>query len=136
MAKRLDQTLESETKSVRIPFELKRDGTPTAGSGVLEASTFESLRRFVRDKIAALGTEILKGDIDVAPYRFGSKTACDYCDLMGICQFDLTYGGNRYRNLKKLKGTQWMDDYGAGDSQPREESSLVEQDQREEEVRS
>lgn len=136
MAKRLDQTLESETKSVRIPFELKRDGTPTAGCGVLEASTFESLRRYVRDKIAALGTEILKGDIDVAPYRFGSKTACDYCDLMGICQFDLTYGGNHYRNLKKLKGTQWMDDYRGGESQSGEESNLVELVNREEEVKS
>ena len=31
---------------------------------------------------------------------------------MGICQFDLTYGGNHYRNLKKLKGTQWLEDDG------------------------
>lgn len=136
MAKRLDVTLDSETKSLRIPFELKRDGTPTAGSGVLEASTFESLRRYVRDKIAALGTEILNGDIDVSPYRFGSKTACDYCDLMGICQFDLTYGDNRYRNLKKIKGTQWMDDYGQGDRLSKEESAQETQNKREEEVKS
>lgn len=112
MARRLDTTLEAESKSLRIPFELKRDGTPAAGSGVLEASTFESLRRFVRQKIACLGEDILRGEIDVSPYRFGSRTACDYCDLMGICQFDLTYGGNHYRNLKKLKGTQWLEDDG------------------------
>lgn len=112
MAKRLDTTLDEASKSLRIPFELKRDGTPTAGSGVLEASTFESLRRFVRLKIATLGEDILKGEIDVAPYRFGTRTACDYCDLMGICQFDLTYGGNRYRNLKKLKGTAWIEACG------------------------
>lgn len=109
MAKRLDTTLESQSKSSRIPFELKKDGTPAASSSVLETSTFESLRRYVRAKISQLGEDILSGEIDVSPYRFGQKTACDYCDLMGICQFDPAYGNNQFRNLKKLKETKWIE---------------------------
>ena len=109
MAKQLDADLEAEAKSVRIPFELKKDGLPTAASSVLEPSVFESLRRFVRRKIASLGAQILSGEIDVSPYRFGNKTACDHCDLLGLCQFDLSYGQNRYRNLRKMTDLSWVE---------------------------
>jgi ATP-dependent helicase/nuclease subunit B len=74
----------------------------------LEASAFDSLRRYVRHKISEIGSAVLSGEIDVHPYRFGSKTACEYCDLLGLCQFDLTYGDNQYRNLKKINGAQWL----------------------------
>ena len=36
------------------------------------------------------GEQILNGDFNIRPYRSSDKTACDYCDYKGICQFDKT----------------------------------------------
>ncbi len=36
------------------------------------------------------GEKILSGDFRIRPYRSSDKTACDYCDYKGICQFDKT----------------------------------------------
>lgn len=108
VAKLLDMSLETDYKSARIPMDLKKDGTPTASSRTITADNFDCLRHYVRKKISDIGTSILNGEIDVLPYRFGQKTACEHCDLMGLCQFDLTYGDNQFRNLKKINSTEWL----------------------------
>ena len=55
--------------------------------------------------IASL-TDFLDGNIAIEPYREGQRSACDYCDYKGVCGFDPTFAGNRYRKVKKADKEQ------------------------------
>ena len=49
------------------------------------------------------GQEILDGEIGVAPYKNGHRTACDYCPYHAVCGFDRKTSGyefNRWKNRK------------------------------------
>lgn len=46
--------------------------------------------------------KITDGEIDIAPYEMGNRTACDYCSFKGICKFEPKLPGYEYRRLMKL----------------------------------
>lgn len=64
---------------------------------------FTQMSSFVNQKIRKLGEDILKGDIDVAPYKLQKKEACGYCPYHGVCGFDERMPGYQYRKLKKFE---------------------------------
>jgi len=85
-----------------IPVSYKKDGTFTAVSNIATRDQFEALGNYVKKQLAAYGNEILDGNIAIEPYREDKRTACDYCDYKGICGFDPSFEGNRYRKIKKI----------------------------------
>jgi ATP-dependent helicase/nuclease subunit B len=74
--------------SGQFALKFKKDGTPSkVGDGRGEAE-FDALLADVRGVIRELGARLFSGDVSVAPYRQGSRTACDQCDLRAVCRFD------------------------------------------------
>ena len=97
----LDRTIEKESDV--IPVVLK-DGEVQAGrSSVANRERFARLSQFVHRKLKEAGQEILDGEIGVAPYKNGQRTACDYCPYHAVCGFDRKTSGyefNRWKNRK------------------------------------
>lgn len=92
----------SSTKSNIIPIEINKDGYPTKRSDIASKEQFETMKQYVRGKIAGLGKEIIDGTTKINPYKLKDRTACDYCQYRGICGFDTKLPDNSYRNLKQF----------------------------------
>ena len=101
VVRHLDRTIEKESDV--IPVVLK-DGEVQAGrSSVANRERFARLSQFVHRKLKEAGQEILDGEIGVAPYKNGQRTACDYCPYHAVCGFDRKTSGyefNRWKNRK------------------------------------
>ena len=101
VVRHLDRTIEKESDV--IPVVLK-DGEVQAGrSSVANRERFARLSQFVHRKLKEAGQEILDGEIGVAPYKNGQRTACDYCPYHVVCGFDRKTSGyefNRWKNRK------------------------------------
>lgn len=101
VVRHLDRTIEKESDV--IPVVLK-DGEVQAGrSSVANRERFARLSQFVHRKLKEAGQEILDGEIGVAPYKNGHRTACDYCPYHAVCGFDRKTSGyefNRWKNRK------------------------------------
>lgn len=101
VVRHLDRTIEKESDV--IPVVLK-DGEVQAGrSSVANRERFARLSQFVHRKLKEAGQEILDGEIGVAPYKKGQRTACDYCPYHAVCGFDRKTSGyefNRWKNRK------------------------------------
>ena len=101
VVRHLDRTIEKESDV--IPVVLK-DGEVQAGrSSVANRERFARLSQFVHRKLKEAGQKILDGEIGVAPYKNGQRTACDYCPYHAVCGFDRKTSGyefNRWKNRK------------------------------------
>ncbi len=97
---------EIETESDVIPVAMKNGIIQEARSSVAGGKRFDALRQFVREKLKSEGQDILDGVIDVAPYKQGMKSACDYCPYHSVCGFDLKTRGYSYRKFKALKSEE------------------------------
>ncbi len=101
------ENIDSEIKNTKssnvIPVALKTDGSLTKTSKALNDDEY----RLVLDKVDSIATElsneILKGKININPYRKDlNKTPCSYCSYRTVCQFDSSIDGNKYRYIKKV----------------------------------
>ena len=57
-------------------------------SEALEPSRFFLLLDSAEASLRRMGSEILAGNIDLAPYRRGLTTSCDQCSYQAICRID------------------------------------------------
>lgn len=89
-------------KSKILPISYNKDGSLSKTSKAVTTEQFEQLEKFVKEKTARLGTEIMEGKISVNPYGTPQKTACDYCAYHGVCGFSPKESS--YRKLEKF---QW-----------------------------
>lgn len=100
--KNIDDEIEKNMTSNIIPVALKKDGGLTEKSKALNADEYKLVLKKVEHIAAELSNEILKGKIDINPYRKGlNKTPCSYCSYKTVCQFDSSIDGNKYRFIKK-----------------------------------
>ena len=90
------------SKSKILPISYNKDGSLSKNSKAVTTEQFEQLEKFVKEKTAKLGAEIMEGKIPVNPYGTQQKTACDYCAYHGICGFSPKESS--YRKLEKF---QW-----------------------------
>ena len=67
-------------------------------------AAFAALLKFVRRRIGELADELIKGVIDVRPYRMGRATPCPQCEFRSVCRFDA--GINRYLPLPPMKRSE------------------------------
>jgi ATP-dependent helicase/nuclease subunit B len=63
-------------------------GWRATGNDAMPAAEFEVLREKIEDRLREFATRIYAGEMDVAPYRLGSETACDRCEFRAVCRFD------------------------------------------------
>jgi ATP-dependent helicase/nuclease subunit B len=86
---KLDSNAETSSPSGQFKARLTKEGKPWSnqndGQGPLEfRQALDQVTQLIKD----FGVRILNGDATVAPYRKGSKTACDFCDTKDICRTD------------------------------------------------
>ncbi len=86
-------------KSSVLPLSCNKDGSLRVGSPVATKEQFAQLGAFVNRKIQQIGSEMLEGRMDVAPYELKGKTACDFCAYRGVCGLDARTKGFRVRRL-------------------------------------
>ena len=94
--------LASSIKSLRIPVETDKEGGLKKSSKVADSQTFSALSEYVYQKLKKESEEILSGEVQIAPYKCGKKTGCDYCSYASVCGFDKK-NGSTYRVLKPMK---------------------------------
>jgi len=82
-------------------------------SGVLKPGDFERVLQFTREKIVQLAEEIIRGRIDISPYRLGGKSPCTYCRYNPVCRFDWQI--NDYNSLTSLGKTEVLERIGSID---------------------
>jgi ATP-dependent helicase/nuclease subunit B len=109
--------MEMENKSSVLPVAFNKDGSLSKYSTAASTRHFQALGRFVDQKIKDLGSQILDGNIEIAPYEAGSKTACDYCSYKGVCGFDLKSPGYEYRRLKQFSDDEIWDKIVKGEEE-------------------
>ena len=98
--------LNPSVKSLYIPVETVSSGECSKRSSVASEQEFSLMGNYANHKITKDAGAILDGDIAIAPYRMGNKTACDYCAYRTICKFDTKLPGNQYRDFKSLTNTE------------------------------
>jgi ATP-dependent helicase/nuclease subunit B len=98
----MDLTLESQHSDV-IPVALKKDGAFYSSSSVASEEDFTQLRRYVREQIQQIGTEITDGVIKIAPFKMKKKVACTFCSYKPVCQFDQELEENEFLNFPQFK---------------------------------
>lgn len=100
------ENIDNEIKDIKssnvIPVALKTDGSLTKTSKVLNEDEYKLILDKVDSIAEELSNEILKGKININPYRKDmNKTPCSYCNYRTVCQFDSSIDGNNYRYIKK-----------------------------------
>jgi ATP-dependent helicase/nuclease subunit B len=92
-----------------IPVSKNKDGQLSKASKVLELEDFDILCGYVRDETQRIGNEIIKGNIEVKPYKKGEKSACDYCKYGGICRFDVKMPNFDYRRTDQEEDKDYLE---------------------------
>lgn len=85
----LDQS--SEGNPVMLSGKLLKSGTPSGD--VVPDETLTTLLRFVRERLAELGAEILSGVVGTAPFYDNGHTPCAHCPYNAVCRFEPWMGG-------------------------------------------
>lgn len=107
--KSMDNDLSAGGASDIIPAEIKKDGELGSRTTALSEEEFDALRGFVRKSIVKLGNDMVRGRIDIKPYKKGKKTPCAYCEYESVCQFDPRLKGNSYRFIKDMSDDEvWI----------------------------
>ncbi|MFX3633685.1 MAG: helicase-exonuclease AddAB subunit AddB [Candidatus Pristimantibacillus sp.] len=99
-ARLMDDQLETGYSEL-LPVALKRDGGFYSSSSVVSNEQWDVLRGSVRRTISQIGSDISCGKVTIEPYKFGTKTPCQYCDYKAVCQFDPLFDGNEFVKLHK-----------------------------------
>jgi ATP-dependent helicase/nuclease subunit B len=91
----MDRGLEGE--SAVIPVSVRKTGGGFgASSSVMDSEEFNGLRASVEERIAAIGGQILSGNIEAYPYKKGGVTACDYCVFGAVCRIEADDRPNKF----------------------------------------
>lgn len=97
LIKEMDNTIEGS--SMLIPATVNKGdvlGKNTSGASLEQ---FKLMRKYIKGLLKDIGTEIMKGNADIKPYKKKDVVACTYCSYLPVCQFDTTRKENSYRLL-------------------------------------
>lgn len=107
---RMDDTLsDGAGASAVIPVEIKKDGTFSAHSSVLNSDELRQVSDYVNHKIRCIGREIMNGNLSINPYGKGSGSSCTYCAYRAVCGFDKRIDGFKMRNLTDYSKEEILD---------------------------
>ena len=91
----------SEASDV-VPVKRNKDGSYAKSSRVFSDENFNIMNQYVNQKIRQIGQEMLQGQIQLNPYEWAGKSACDYCKFQKVCGFDKKLDGCKKRQLEDL----------------------------------
>jgi ATP-dependent helicase/nuclease subunit B len=80
-----------------IPAYITKDGAIGSATNGATAEQFKILRRYVKNAIKRLSSEMINGNIAIRPYKKKKQTPCTYCNYGAICQFDERLSDNEYK---------------------------------------
>ena len=92
-----------------IPIRFTNAGTPQRADWLVSSEELDLLMERARELICEIASDIRRGVTDITPSISESRSACDYCDYRGICQFVPTLPGARVRKLEKLSAQDVLD---------------------------
>ncbi len=97
----LDNQCESGASEVVAAY-LKKDGEfgHKGQTDVADAEEFAGLLRHAKKQLASLGDQIIDGNVEIRPYRMGTRTPCPSCPYKSVCRFEP--GANRYRHIAPM----------------------------------
>lgn len=104
----MDRELQPMNSSDVIPVSMKKDGSLRSSSHLYAPEQFLLLESHAKRLLQQIGSEIMDGRIDVYPYAYKQKTACDYCGYRTICGLDRKTPGFEYHELAEWKGEEIM----------------------------
>ncbi|WP_101772594.1 helicase-exonuclease AddAB subunit AddB [Peptostreptococcus faecalis] len=92
-----------------IPARITKSGIGDTHTNGLSKEEFNTVSEFVLIKAKEICKKIYGGIVDIKPYKYADRTACDYCSYKSICQFDSTLGMNSYNLIKKIDKKKYPD---------------------------
>jgi len=104
--KMMDSSVESGWSTL-FPVGITKNGSFYESAPVISEEKFELLRSYLKKMFAEAGSNILKGDVRISPYKTRSEDACRYCSFRPVCKFDLLVEGNKYRVLPQVSDNLW-----------------------------
>ncbi len=99
LVKEMDKEIDGE--SLIIPARVNKDGS-LGRSSAASKKQFDILRGYVKKTLSAIGTQILRGNIKISPYKKKTMTACTYCSFKPVCQFDTALRENSFRLIQGI----------------------------------
>ncbi len=106
LIKAMDNTIEGSSQI--IPATLNKGDVLGKNTSGATLEQFKLLRKYIRKLLNDIGSEMLKGKVDIKPYKKKGTTACKYCSFLSICQFDPALKENTYKMLfDKDKDEVW-----------------------------
>jgi len=98
LIKAMDESIDGA--SLIIPARINK-GDVLGKSSAASPARFNALQKHVHNLLRELCREIMKGTVDIRPYKKKNYTACDYCGFSAICQFDPRLRENRYALIEE-----------------------------------
>lgn len=93
---------EAGGKSKVVPVKFSKNGEIENTRNTISSIQFRGLDDFVAEKMAEMSENIIKGKVNLNPYRDGKAESCTYCQYNAICGFYEDMPGMNYRKLKKI----------------------------------
>ena len=99
---RLDYNLFDKTKS-SVDVKINKDGSFESNTKkyCLSKLQIEELANFAFDLVVKAVEEILNGNIEPNPLYANRKSACEFCEYKGLCNFNTVYH-NKYRFVENV----------------------------------
>jgi ATP-dependent helicase/nuclease subunit B len=97
LIKAMDNTIDGP--SMIIPATVNKGDVLGKNTSGATLDQFKLLRVYVRKLLKDLCTEIMRGNVNIRPYKKKGSTSCQYCSFLSVCQFDSTMKDNSYKLL-------------------------------------
>ncbi|MCI6011414.1 MAG: PD-(D/E)XK nuclease family protein [Firmicutes bacterium] len=87
-----------------VPLRAGKEKITETGKGsLLSEESFENLREEVAKKTVEICRSLTEGEIAIHPMKTKERSACTYCEYMGICRFDTVFDGCSYNMIDTKK---------------------------------
>lgn len=106
----MDNRLEVGTSDIVAAEITSKGNLSERGGNPITEEDFKNLQKEVRKITKEISREILKGKIDIKPYKEGKNTACAYCSYKSICRFNTNFKGNEYVKIKNKKKKEILEE--------------------------
>ena len=80
-----------------VPLRAGKEKISETGKGTLiSEEDFRDLRDAVAEKTVEICRSLTEGNLEIHPMKTKDRSACTYCEYMGICRFDTVFEGCSY----------------------------------------
>ena len=106
----MDNRLQVGTSDIVQAEITSKENLSDRSRNLVTEEDFKNLQKEVRKITKEISREILKGKIDIKPFKSGKTTACIYCNYKSICRFNTNIKGNEYMKISNKKKNEILDE--------------------------